>query len=275
MKIRISELMDGDCCLRDAELDGVDDAILRRIEKRTMEKIELCEKTKMRKPVRILLLAAALTVLLGTAAFAVSEFAIRAQNRTDADPPMPVRWLMISESGEVLMDVKDVVSGPGVVLSFTGPEETRRLPEFRCFYLPSEPNFGWTDKEGWTRYLTDERGKDMTGLPYIIEAQCVEPGVTRLVIHGEAQLVQETRWGDWQVLEYHSDYRNIRPWSYEEANFVLLFDQVRGYLVQVKGTLELEELEHIAREMEIRESEELFQPSGFSEMLASIDPARG
>ena len=274
MKIRISDLMD-ECCPVQVELAGGDAELAGRIRAQVQRKLGQQRPLTARRVRRVLLLAAALTLLLGTVAYAVYGFAMNAQQRQTSDPPLTGRRLMISESGEVLTDVKDLIPDAGMVLSFTGPAESANVPELRCFYLPSEPSYGWTDADGWTRYLTDEHGERAEELPYIISVGNVEPGVIRYYIRGETSLVKEENWGDWQVLELRSDYSKIPYQGYKEANFILLFDQSRGYLARVIGTLDLETLEHIARELEIRESTEPYEPSGYTEILAGLDPARG
>ena len=274
MKIRISDLMD-ECCPVQVELSGGDAELAARIRQQLRQRLESEPPRRTPRLGRVLLLAAALTLLLGTVAYAVSSFAMNARQRQVSDAPLTVRWLMLSESGEVLTDVKDLVPDAGMVFSFTGPSESANKPELRCFYLPSEPSYGWTDADGWTRYLTDEHGESAEELPYIVSVANVEPGVSRYYIRGETSLVKEEQWGDWQVLELCSDYSGIPYQGYKEANFILLFDQSRGYLARVTGTAELETLEHIARELEIRESAEPCEPSGYTETLVSLDPARG
>ena len=274
MQIRISDMMD-ECCPAQVELGDGDAMLAARVQSRVFEKIGAARPRRRSKAARILPLAAVLALLLGTVAFAASEFFMNVERRDAAEPPVEGRWLMVGEDGQVLTDVKEIAPNAGMVLGFSGPEERWNMPEFRCFYLPSAAEQGLTDEEGWTRYLADEHGDTETEIPYIIEARNVEPGVSRFVIDGAAELVKEERWGDWQVMEVHSDYRNVYPRGYDEANYILLFDAARGYLVQVKGTLDMETLEHIARELEIRQSAEPFAPSGYTEMLSSLNVARG
>ena len=264
-----------DCCPVQVELSGGDRDLARRIQGQVWDKIGAARPRPPVKLGRTLLLAAALTLLLGTMAYAISGFFMNAEQRDPAGPAVHGRWLMLSESGEVLTDRKEAADNAGLVLSFSGPEAGGMKPEFRCFYLPSEPSYGWTDEEGWTFYLTDEHGEEEGSLPYIICAGNVEPGVVRYTISGDTRIVKESQWGDWQVLEISADTSGIPYMGYREANYVLLFDQSRGWLVRVTGTLDLETLEHIARELEIRESDTPFEPSGYSELLSSLDPARG
>ena len=262
-------------CPAEASLGSEDRAMIRRINDSVMAKIG-AERPKprrvMKRSVRTLLLVAAIAALMSTAAYAASEYFM---NLKKTDETVSGYWRAVDADGNLTQEQKFSYPDAGMVLTFEGPEEVANQPEFRCFYLPSEPSYGWTDADGWTRYLTDEHDESGGELPYIVSVANVEPGVSRYYIRGETSLVKEEQWGDWQVLELHSDYSRIPYQGYKEANFILLFDQGRGYLARVTGTAELETLEHIARELEIRESAESYEPSGYTETLVSLDPARG
>ena len=103
MKIRISDLMD-ECCPVQVELAGGDAELAGRIRAQVQRKLGQQRPRTARRVRRVLLLAAALTLLLGTVAYAVYGFAMNAQQRQTSDPPLTGRRLMISESGEVLID---------------------------------------------------------------------------------------------------------------------------------------------------------------------------
>ena len=122
-----------------------------------------------------------------------------------------------------------------MVLTFEGPTERRNQPEFRCFYLPSEANFGFTDAEGWTTYLSDQgEGAD---IPYIVSAGNVRAGNHKRIINGEVTLIKEEDWDNWHVTVLTSDYTDCTMrWNYERANYVLLFNSEEGWLVMVSGT---------------------------------------
>ena len=274
MRIRISDLMEN-CCPVQVELSSGDAGLAARIDRRVAERIGSEPPRRLRKFPRAFLLAAALVLMMGTVAFAVSDYYMNTESRDASDPALTGRWLMRSESGEVLEEQKTVFPDAGMVFSFSGPEASAYRPQFRCFYLPSEASEGLTDAEGWTDYLSDAYGETEEEIPYVITASNVEPGLTRLVLNGRVSLVKEERWGEWQVMELSSDYSAIPYWGYDRANYVLLFDQTRGWLLEIAGTLELETLEHVARELEIRESDVPFAGSGYEELLGCIDLGRG
>ena len=109
-------------------------------------------------------------------------------------------------------------------------------------------------------------------------ASNVRAGNHRRIINGEVTTVKEEIWGDWQVTELTSDYTHCtQHWAYERANYVLLFNSEQGWLVMVSGTDDLETLEHIARELEIRDSgEPAFSGEDSAiESIGILDPGRG
>ena len=263
-------------CPEQIELGTADRARTARIDAMVTEKIGVKQpkpRRMRRKAVRTLLLAAAIALLLGSTAYAVSGWFM--DLRKTAEPETGY-FRAVDAEGNLTTDVKVTFPDAGMVMSFEGPEACKNRPEFRCFYLPSEANFGFTDADGWTTYLSDQgKGAD---LPYIIGASNVYAGTRKSVINGEVTPVKEEDWGDWHVTELTSDYTNCTlRWTYERANFVLLFNSEQGWLVSVTGTAPLETLERIASELEIRDSGE----PAFSgedrvlEALGMIDPGRG
>ena len=277
VQIRISDLMD-ESCPEQVALGGEDKALARRINASVLEKIGApVQKPRRagRKTLRTMLLVAAIAALLSTAAYAANGYYM---NLRRADEPVSGKWIELAADGTVLNEQKLVYPDAGMVLTFEGPAERGNLPEFRCWYLPSEADFGYTDTEGWSMYLSDSG--EGASIPYVIGASSVWPGDHRSVVNGEVTLVKEDDWGDWHVTELTSDYTNCsQRWAYERANFVLLFHAEKGWLIEICGPAELEKLEHIARELEIRDSgrrppyEE--SESSFVETIGIIDPGRG
>ena len=277
VQIRISELMD-ECCPENVTLGGEDRVLARRINDSVMEKIGAPvpkPRRAAKKTLRSFLLVAVLAALLSGAAYAVGGYYM---NLRKTDAPVSGKWVELAADGTVLNESKLVYPDAGMVLSFEGPEERSNTPEFRCLYLPSEANFGYTDAEGWATYLSDNG--EGRSIPYVIGSASVWAGNHRSVINGEVTLVKEDDWGDWHITELTSDYTNCTGhWAYDRANFVLLFNAEKGWLITIKGTDDLETLEHIARELEIRDSGE--RPyheeamSGLVETIGIMDPGRG
>lgn len=269
--------MDG-CCPAEVTLGSEDRALARRINASVMAKLGVPEQKPRRtakKSLRTLLLVAALAALLSTAAYAVSGWFM---NLKPADGPVSGKWVELAADGTVLNEQKLVYPDAGLVLSFEGPEVRSNIPEFRCWYLPSDATFGFTDAEGWATYLSDNG--EGRSIPYVISGASVWTGSHRRVINGEVTPVKEDDWGDWHVTELTSDYTNCaQRWAYDRANFVLLFNAEKGWLIEICGTAELETLEHIARELEVRDSGERpyyeQRESSFTETIGILDPGRG
>lgn len=262
-----------DCCPTDVELGSGDKAMVGRINASVMEKIGAAKpKRRNGRIVRTLLLAAVIAAMMGTVAYAANAYFM---NMEKVDEGVSGRWYLEDENGKVLEDQKISFPDAGMVLSFDGPAETSNQPEFRCWYLPSEADFGYTDAEGWATYLSDQ-GRD-ADIPYIVSAGVVRNN-HRTVINGEVTVAKEEDWDDWHVIELTSDYTGCTlRWAYDKASFVLLFNGEKGWLVQVTGTSDLETLEHIARELEIRDSGErpYHEESYYAEGIGQIDPGRG
>jgi len=279
MQIRISDLMT-DCCPTDVTIGTPDQARARRINALVMDKLQVSPaRSRRRKLTTSFLLAAVLVMLLGTVAFAAADYYMNVDRPEES--AFVGHNLKVDQDGQVLTDVKTVFADAGLVLSFSGPEDSEEpmmFPEFRCFYLPSEPTIGTTDEEGWTNYLADEYADDPNNdgdIPYIISAQCIEPGIQREVVTGDVTVLKNETMNGWQVLEIHSDYSTVHSPTYDSANFIVMFDQSRGYMVTVCGTLEMAELEKIAKGMEIRASDKPFESFGYQESVGALTVGRG
>lgn len=226
---------------------------------------------------RTALIAAVLAALLGATAYAVASFTL---NRRDVAPGESVTgyWTYVDENGAITESQKLTYPNAGMVFTFSGPESAYNKPEFRCFYLPCDPTEGFTDENGWTTHLT---GTQPTGhsFPYYITASNVPTAKHQYVINGRAEPVEETDWGVWHVLKITSDYSECSDmfrYDNDRVNYILLFDAERGYFVKICGTSDLETLEQIAREMEIRESAEPYTPNtAMSESISILEPGRG
>ena len=151
MQIRISDLMDKSCP-DEVELGAADKVMTRRVNDAVMAKLGITQPKPRRtakKTLRTLLLVAVIAALMGTAAYAASGWFMNLRKTGTAETGY---WRELDEQGEILNEHKASFPDAGMVLTFEGPAERRNQPEFRCFYLPSEPNFGFTDAEGWTTF---------------------------------------------------------------------------------------------------------------------------
>ncbi len=270
--IYLTDIMDR-CCPEQLPVTE-DKALTVRIQARVLSQIGEERPRKGKRILRTALLAAAAATLLITAAFAAAEYFM---NRETVEEKVSGYWQQIDENGDILFHQEITAPDAGMVLSFSGPADAPKRPEFRAFWLPSAASDGYTDEEGWTYYLADSGQGER--LPYVISAPVIHSGKPQYVLSGKPTVVWEERWGDWDVLAITSDYSQCSSrWFYENdtANYVFLFDASRGYLISVSGTSDMDTLLHIARELEIRESDEAVrEQDGFTATFGLLDLGRG
>ena len=257
MKIYLTDACAG-ICPEKVDIGRADAALPGRVKAAVFENIGApvpkAAPRRAKKTLRTVLLAAALTVLLSVTAYAVTSFTMQREEIPEGEG-LAGRNTYADADGNIITDAKAVLPDAGMSFSFTGPEEARNVPQFRCFWLPDEPTYGMTDAGGWTQHLINDGDGCSNSIPYVINIQNVPTGNSRYVISGRAEVVSEEDWGAWHVQMISSDYSGTRyDYENDRANYVLLFDASRGYLVTVCGTAELETLAHIARELEVRES---------------------
>ena len=270
MKIYLTDIC-GLCCPEALPEGTAAGKASRRIKERVFSQLDIAPSKRPGRIIKTIALIAAVISVLSTTAFAVSRYYLA--NRPVFNKSLSGYQLELDEAGGILNVHKQVFPDAGMAFSFTGPDEITNVPEFRCFWLPEEPDTGGTDAEGWTAYLA-VTGED-TELPYIISCGAAANGST-LILNGDVSVIKEEYWGDWHVLELHSDYTGCSlRWPSESANYILLFNEQNGFLIIIGGTLDMETLEHIARELEIRDSGRPSPVHGFEEDLGQIDIGRG
>ena len=272
MKTRITDLVQN-CCPADIELGRYDRDLTARILENVQGRLGMnpSHPRRIRKVRRILLLAAVLALAFATAAYAIAEYTIRLRKpAADEDLLAGFRYEEVVD-GKVWNSEVLVYPDAGMVFTFSCPDEMTRTPEFRCFWLPQDATEGITDEQGWTKRLFCDAGDS---IPYCITTfDSIRDG-SQYVLNGDVELVKEEQLEDWQILEVTSDYsRMIHP-AYERANYILLFEKTTGFLVLVSGESDMETLEHIVYEMEIRESD-VSPVAGGGSGIGLMDLGRG
>lgn len=275
MKVYMTDIC-GDICPENVTIGTADAARTARIKAAVFENIGAAAREKksarsMKKTVRTVLLVAAISALLTATAYAVASFTMDRRSVPEGET-VSGYWTFMDADGNITEQQKLSYPEASMVFTFTGPAETRKEPEFCCFWLPSEPTIGKTDTDGWTGYLADERGTTEGAIPYVVGIGSVPTAYkAQYVLSGRAEIVEETDWGVWHVQKITSDYSESEMYRWYEnsrVNYIFLFDAERGYLVQIKGTDDMDTLEHIAREIEVRESDTPYE--GHPEVAESI-----
>lgn len=259
-------------CPESLSISGKDRALTERVKAEVFSELGLSYRPRRGKLFRTALLVAVMASLFVGGAFAISRYFMSIEKAPEEN--VSGYWTEYSEAGEILEQQELVFPDAGMIFNFTGPEEQAGVPEFRCFWLPEEPDAGGTDAEGWTGYLA-LYGEE-SDFPYIINCGSARSDGSRLVLNGDVTLIKEEYWGDWYVLQLSSDYSGCKlRWPSEKANYILLFNEQSGALVTIGGTSDMETLEHIAREMEIRDSGKTAPENNMDASIGQIDIGRG
>ncbi len=253
MKLSIFDLA-GDCFPEDVMLGTKDAAMTARIKESVMKSIELEKRPRRRsgsRGLRIVALVAAIAAALTATAYAAGLFRMH-MDRPEQGTVVSGTWTERNEDGTV--DHVQTMSYPDAGFVFTFEAETTpHVVKFKPGWLPEHsggPVFGEPDAEGWYQYLSDNgEGKD---IPYVIQTMYMNEGKT-LVLNGECQVIKEGTFGDYQMKEIRCSYY---PEYLNDGNYLLLIDETEGYCLIVSGTNSMEDMEHIARELEVLVTDE-------------------
>lgn len=271
MKLKISELCSG-CCPENVTLGKPDAELAARIKAKTFRKID-AQPARRHVRVRTLLLAAAIAAFFGSAACAIVRYNMNLQDVQDQDEVVYGHITEINKNGEVVNDKTLYFPDASLLLTFTGPDESYNLPEFKANWLPSAATHRVYRGE-WTHYLcNDGKGNIM---PYLITAENVDTGNFTGVLNGKTEIVKQENRDGWEITEIVSDYTESSFASWEIVNYIFMFDPGRGYLVRVCGTDSMETLEEIAENLEIRESDTPpYENKYYPEHFGIFDLGRG
>lgn len=257
MQIRITDLMDG-CCPEKAEPGRQDAELARRIEREVFMKLNVDNRQiRRRKVLRIALIAAVIAALMTVTAFAAGLFTMERHLVEDSEE-VSGYWRFYDEEGNLTEAQKLTYPDAGIVFTFYGPEDGEyNRPEFR---------FGWLPEEG--EHYEEQKSRS-EGWMYSYGQMChcdiisCQAGVMSVpvngyqgVLNGEATVLKEETWDCWAVTEVQVDYTDSKMVRWQEpVNYIYMFDEERGYLAYVKGCDDMDTLEKIAKNMEIRESD--------------------
>lgn len=245
VKVKWTDLTE-DCFPEEIMLGEHDEALNTRIKEKVMIQIQEGKHAsrKSRKVFRLIALAAAVAVLFTVSAYAAGLFN---QKFTKASGTVSGEWIWRNEDGSVEVQKMEYPEA-GYILT---ADETGSIPnriELKANWLPSN-----TENVGkWGAYLHDDGGFEGP-VPYGVAIFYAIPGFTA-VLNGDVTIVKEENWGEYKVTEltasWHPEY------GLGVQNFVLLQNEEHGYLISIGGGDDFETLEHIARELEVRDTGE-------------------
>ena len=244
MKIHLSDIC-SQCCPDNIEPGQLPEDMARRLKADVLSQIEGKPK-HTHKIFRTVLIAAVIAALISTAAFAVLRYGL---SRKNVSGNLKTEIIIYDENGEILNSTKCFYPDAGMILSTYSDRKEAAMPEFRCFYLPSGPEHYEADEEGWATYA--DKGSE-----YRISSTTILNGEYQFVVCGKPEIEDERYWDDWYVLSISTDYSDSKlfPGKDGRANMVILYNEEKSWLINVCGTISMEELEKIAANMEIRES---------------------
>ena len=240
------------------------------------------------KATRIMLVAAITAAVLAVTAFAVSYFTMNGREAFEGEK-YHLAWNDAETGFLEWTNLK-------YILKFDGAEECRGA-EFKEGWLPFAPNEeinAWARTEdGWRSYLVSEgaEGVDSTSdnyQPYKVELyyapQFMNDGALLMLNQTPGEITKE-QWGDEQVMKFEAT-RHQDAFDDEELDihipekdlhyyFVLRFHPGKGYILVISGTSDIETVERVAREVQIRETDEIIRSSDFTTNCTFIDVSQG
>lgn len=215
-----------------------------------------------------LALAAALLLALGVGAYASGVFGLRVQP-ADKEDLTHGEYFRTDPEGNFDFEAGPQFPRDGLTFSLEGGAPVYRV-EFCPGWLPETPNHAWTvDGENETAWEEGQWYADLSlddgpvgsygdlGIRYQICTAYALPD-RDMILYGEYRQVRTEQWGSLRVTMAEMLYTDFRG----QENYVILFSEEQGYLVVVGGSEDLETLSHIARELEIRQTDQVVANDG-------------
>ena len=238
---------------------------------------------------RILTIAAVVGAFLAFAivAYAMGLFSFSHRPRAEAEK-YSIKWE--NQSGEIVFDEFQYV------FKFDGPSECNGV-KFKEGWLPFAPNENvnaWAkDEDGWRTRLVSECAPEVDSMsdnyqPYRVELfyvpQFVDDGALFLNYQTPEEIIEE-QWGEHEVMKIHAvhhqpgvddEQRDIHiPGRDMNYYFVILFHPDQGYIAIVSGTSDMDTVEHVARELQFKRTDEIIKKEDFINNCCFIDVGQG
>lgn len=205
-----------------------------------------------RRALRTAALVAALAALLTMAAYALGLFRMNAR-MVPKNYTIHGQWVDRDGQGNIIR-VQDLsYPGANFVLTFDCNGEAKTI-EFRPRWLPSAGR-GWSagrgvwsgSTEDWYTHFSSEDAMGYSGaISYQISCFYAVPSY-QLVMQFESEIVEKTNWDELEILKLI----NQNPY-WGDDNYILIFSPSDGYLIRIGGHCSMDELEQIARALEVR-----------------------
>ena len=226
------------------------------------DKKEETMHSKKSKTTRIVLIAAAIAALLAATALAAGIFATRATPVEDGGG-LSGTW------GDVTATFPDTE----MYLTFESANPHHEV-YFKAGWLPTPATVNEADENGYSWYLADEGEGQVE--PYCINSyNRANINDIRYTLNGKAEVVLQDEWKGLERTEIAVDYSGSEYITLPAANYIMLFDPAANWMIQIAGTSDMETLEKIADNLDIRVGPELTESyeDGFD--IAWFDLGRG
>lgn len=226
------------------------------IQRRVLARIKDDQRRKhfaVRQTLSIVLIAAVLVSLLTVTAYALGFFKLNTTLLRAEDEHPHGRWIERDGRGQII-DIQDMdYPDTNLVFTFDG-EATPHYIEFKPGWLPMNPDMWAREPENWENlwytHLGCDGGTAIGHIHYLIDVFYAVPDFQFVMMY-QSEIVEETTWGDYEItkLVNHNPY-----WGdgHTDDNYVMVFSPEHGYMIRIGGGLDMETLEKIAQNLEVR-----------------------
>ena len=245
-------------------------------------------KRKTIRTVRVLLIAAVITALLGATAYAAGIFGLKGR---EVAPEESFPMHFGTEWDEAFGAWKGTYA-----LEFESPETCQPV-RYRFGWLPEDLDFLYYEKdtEGWVKrwdwkpgcddipwgeHAEVQKGKNLFFISDMYYAPQFINGGALLLLNQVPDEITEETWGELSVQIFSCsgwrDWQTGETGIFDEpVNHVLLFHPEQGWIFSIRGTLPMEDLVKIARELEVEQTEGLVEQSQFENPYDLFDAGQG
>ena len=284
----IEESFKTEALLRNGYLSDAESSVKEISEMNDLSKHLKTTAKKSSKRILTIALAACLVIALAITAYAVGLFTV---SHRDPEPgeTYSLYW-PDNPSGRLVWDKFNYV------FEFDGPDECAEI-KFKEGWLPFAPDEGvnswFTDEEGWRTTLISEGAPEVDHTsenfqPYRVDvfyaSQFKIDGAMILMYQTPETIISE-QWGEHQVLKFHAtqhfdavddDDRGIHtPERNLDYYYVILFSPDEGYVIVVCGTSDMETVEHVAKDLQIKKTGNRLSSTDFEQNCVFIDVGQG
>ncbi len=217
------------------------------IHRRVLARIRNDQRRKhyaVRQTISMILIAAVLISLLTATAYALGLFKLN-KNHIPDGVTVHGEWIERDAEGNITYIQNMNYTDTNLVFTYDC-ESTPHYVEFKPGWLPSDPSLQVGENEEWYFHMIDDGSSEVGHILYNIDVFYAVPGF-QLVMMYPSEILEESLWEGYEVTKLI----NHNPVTGDD-NYVLLFDPEHGYMIRVGGGLDMDTLEKIAQNLEIR-----------------------